>query len=265
MRATKTATGTVTSPDADGVGVSSHILQVDGVAIRYLEAGTGNAGLPILLLHGFQMGADLFATHPLPELAADFHVIAPDLPGFGSSGLMREYGMLPYATIMFAFMSSLGYDRFSVLGHSMGAQIGIVMAALRPERIQGLLLVDSAGLPKTGAAWLNPLRVMADSSIRHYKLYPTVLRLAWQARSMREVLPTLQQDHITDRLKHVTVPTLIIWGSRDRVAPLEHGGLLAKHIPNSRLAIIRGAGHMPFYHKPAQFMKLARGFFKSET
>ncbi len=217
------------------------------------------------MLHGVQSGADLFLPHPLYALAADFHVIAPDLPGFGGSGLMAEYGMVPYANVMFAFMQALGCERFCIMGHSMGAQIGIVMAAMHPERIHRLLLVDGAGLPQAGPAWLNPVRMMTDSSMRHFKLYPTVFRLARQARAMREVLPMIQHEHITDHLKHVTVPTLIIWGSRDRVAPLEHGALLAKRIPNARLVIIRGAGHMPFYQKPTQFVKLARGFFKTET
>lgn len=245
--------------------VSARAIQVEGVLVRYLEAGAGNAGLPVLMLHGFQSGADLFLPHPLYALACDFHIVAPDLPGFGGSGLMPEYGTGPYANVLFAFMSGLGYERFSIMGHSMGGQIAVAMAAMHPERIGKLLLVDSAGLPQAGPAWLNPVRMLTDSSMRHFKLYPTVLRLARQSRVMREVLPMIQHDHITDRLKHITVPTLIIWGSRDRVAPLEHGALLAKHIPNARLAIIRGAGHMPFYQKPAQFVKLARTFLKIET
>lgn len=244
---------------------NAHVIEVAGVSIRYLEAGAGHVGLPVLMLHGFQFGADLFLRHPMPALAAEFHVIAPDLPGFGGSGIMAEYGTVPYAQIVFAFMDALGYRRFNLLGHSMGAQIGIAMAAIHPERIGRLMLVDSAGLPQAGPAWMNPVRMLADSSMRHYKLYPTVFRLARQARAMREVLPMIQHDHITDRLKYVTMPTLVVWGSRDRVAPLEHGGLLAKHIPNARLAIIRGAGHMPFYQKPAQFIRLAKGFFMSET
>src|SRR3712207_8242985 len=58
--------------------------------------------------------------------------------------------------------------------------------------------------------------------------------------------------------------TTLFRSSRDRVAPLEHGAFLAKHLPNARLAIIRGAGHMPYYEKPTQFMKLARAFFSAD-
>lgn len=264
MRATSIIDRTAGAQIGSEQGVNSNAIEVVGISIRYLEAGAEHVGLPLLMLHGFQFGADLFLPHPVPALAGDFHVIVPDLPGFGGSGVMDEYGTVPYAQIVFAFMDALGYRQFNLMGHSMGAQIGIAMAAIHPERIGKLMLVDSAGLPQAGPAWMNPVRMMADSSMRHYKLYPTVFRLARQARAMRQVLPMIQHEHITDRLKYVTMPTLIVWGSRDRVAPLEHGGLLAKHIPNARLAIIRGAGHMPFYQKPAQFVKLARGFFRSD-
>ncbi len=232
--------------------------------MRYLEAGEKHAAPPLLMLHGLMQGADIFLPHPLPELAADFHVIAPDLPGFGYSGRMSEYGAEPYAHLLFAFMEALGHSRFDLMGHSVGAQIALTMAAMHPERVAHLLLVDSAGLPQAGPAWLNPVKMLADASMRHYKLYPKLFRLARRSTAMREALDMVKHEHVTDQLKHIAAPTLVVWGSRDRVAPLEHGAFLAKHIPNARLAIIRGSGHMPFYQNPEQFVRLARGFLKRE-
>ena len=245
-------------------GAEEHVLEVGGITIRYLEAGSQQPGLPILMLHGFQAGADLWFPHPVPALAEQYHVIAPDLPGFGDSGPMPEYGVVPYATTMFAFIDALGHERFNLIGHSLGAQVGITMAAMQPDRVNRLMVVDGSGLPQSGPRWLNPVKMVADASSWHLRLYPTLFRLMRKSKAFKEGEPMPQHDDITDHLKHVTCPTLVVWGSRDRVAPLEHGAFLAKQMPRARLVIIRGAGHMPFYQKPAQFLKLARTFFSAD-
>ncbi|HEX8599583.1 MAG TPA: alpha/beta fold hydrolase [Chloroflexia bacterium] len=261
MRATLTRTQESNSPPQ---GAAEHTIEVGGVVVRYLEAGVEQGGLPILMLHGFQGGADLWLPHPLPALAQHFHVIAPDMPGFGDSGLLPEHGTEDYANVMVAFMDTLGHRRFNLAGHSLGAQIALIMASMQPDRVSRVLVAGGSGLPQTGPRWLDPVKMLTDASSWHFKLYPKVFRLALKSRAFRGASKTLHNDHVTDRLRDVTMPTLVVWGSRDRVAPLEHGAFLAKHLPSARLAIIRGAGHMPFYEKPAQFMKLARMFFSAD-
>ncbi|MDQ5823272.1 MAG: alpha/beta fold hydrolase [Chloroflexota bacterium] len=261
MRATLTRTQ---ESNSSPQGALEHVIEVEGVAVRYLEAGVEHGGLPILMLHGFQGGADLWLPHPLPALAQHFHVIAPDMPGFGDSGLLPTTGTEAYAAAMLAFMDTLGHHSFYLVGHSLGAQIAIIMASMQPERVSRLLVVGGSGLPQSGPRWLDPVKMLSDASAWHFRLYPKVFRLALKARAFRDGSQTTHHDHVTDRLRDVTMPTLVVWGSRDRVAPLEHGAFLAKHLPSARLAIIRGAGHMPYYEKPAQFMKLARAFFSAD-
>ena len=261
MRATLTRTQETNSSSS---GVAEHTIEVEGVVLRYLEAGVEQGGLPILMLHGFQGGADLWLPHPLPALAQHFHVIAPDLPGFGDSGLLSGTGTERYAASMLGFMEALGHARFNLLGHSLGAQIAITMASMQPGRVNRLLVVGGSGLPQPGPRWLDPVKMLSDASAWHFKLYPKVFRLALKSRAFRGSSQAAQHDHVTDRLRDVTMPALVVWGSRDRVAPLEHGAFLVKHLPSARLAIIRGAGHMPHYEKPTQFMKLARAFFSAD-
>ncbi len=234
----------------------------DRVRIRYIEAGAGNPGLPIVLLHGFQAGADYWLPHPLPAMSRDFHVIAPDLPGFGSSGRLAHYSLDDYALCLSAFLDALRLDQVYLLGHSMGAQIAVALAVSSPERVAKLLLVDSAGLPRSGPAWMAPVQMLTDASTYHFKLYPKMFGLARKSTALRECLLMVRNEHITDHLKKLRMPVLVIWGSRDRVVPLEHGSLLARTIPGARLAIIRGAGHMPFYQKPEQFMDLVQHFLR---
>ena len=63
-------------------------------------------------------------------------------------------------------------------------------------------------------------------------------------------------------LRQLTMPTLIVWGSRDRVVPLEHGAVLARHIPHAKLVVIRAAGHLPFYQKAQEFNRIVLSFLK---
>lgn len=230
--------------------------------IRYLEAGEGNPGPPLVMIHGYLAGADYWFPHTLPALSREFRVIAPDLPGYGYSDSMAEHNLSSYAWIMNRFMDDLELSEVLLMGHSMGGQVAVAAAAGRPERVKALLLVDSAGLPQGGPAWRKPVQMLTDASMRHIRMYPVILRLNSRARARKEGLKMMRYQHITSLLKTLTMPTLIIWGSRDRVIPVEHGSLLARLIPNARLAVIVGAGHMPFYHKSKEFNRIAAGFLR---
>jgi pimeloyl-ACP methyl ester carboxylesterase len=237
-------------------------IEVEGTRVRYLEAGTGNPGPPLVMLHGYRAGADYWFPHPLPALAREHHVIALDLPGYGYSGGLAEYGLLAYAAFLSAFLDALGFKSVNLLGHSMGAQVAIAMAARQPDLVNKLVLVDSAGLPRVEPYWQVPIRMLGDASARHVRLLPLMMRLGARAVAGREGLKMLQKEHVSNVLKSLTMPTLIVWGSRDRVIPLEHGALMARHIPNARLAVIRNAGHMPFYQKPHEFNRLVLAFLR---
>jgi pimeloyl-[acyl-carrier protein] methyl ester esterase len=94
--------------------------------------------------------------------------------------------------------------------------------------------------------------------------YPTFIKIGLRARTPREGLLMIRTRSIAGHLPRVTLPTLIVWGSRDRVVPLEHGAHMAERMPNARLAIIRGAGHMPFYEKPRQCNAIVLRFLRGE-
>jgi len=237
-------------------------IELNGTRIRFLEAGVKRPGLPLLMLHGYRNGANYWFPNPLPALAEEYHVIAPDLPGLGQSGDLPEYGLLQYAAVMHAFLDALGVAGANLLGHSMGAQVAIVTAAKQPQRINKLVLVDSAGLPRLEPHWQVPLKNLTDSSFWSLRRYPVRFRSGARSAARREGLQIMQQERVGSYLKALTMPTLIIWGSRDRVVPLEHGALMARHIPHARLAVIRAAGHMPFAQKPDEFNRLVLAFLR---
>jgi pimeloyl-ACP methyl ester carboxylesterase len=214
------------------------------------------------MLHGYRAGADYWFPHPLPALSEELHVIALDLPGYGYSGKLPKYGLGPYAAFFGHFLDELRLDSVYLMGHSMGAQVAIAAAAKHTERVSKLVLVDSAGLPRSEPNWQVPFKMIGDSSMRLVGLFPVMMKLGLRAAAGREGLEMLQKEHVSKMLKSLTMPTLVIWGSRDRVIPMEHGALMARHIPNGRLAVIRNAGHVPFYQKPGEFNQMVLGFLK---
>lgn len=238
-------------------------IDVDGVSVRYLEAGQEHLGLPVVLIHGFQMGADLWYPHTLPAIAERYHVYALDLPGFGGSGQLREYGLEAYARFMSGFLGRLGLDSIQLVGHSMGGQVAVALAAREPDRVERLVLVCSAGLPRSGPGWTAPVVMLADRSTFDVALYPRIVKLMLQSRANGPCLKMIHQESVYPLLHKLTMPTLVVWGSRDRVVPLEHATLFARNIPNARLTIMRGCGHRPFYQKPALFNKILFGFLNA--
>src|SRR5205809_4546282 len=100
-------------------GSVERFVDVKGTRVRYVEAGVGNPGPPLVMLHGYRAGADYWFPRPLPALAREHHVIALDLPGYGYSGGLAEYGLSSYAAFMAAFLDALGLERVNLLGHSM--------------------------------------------------------------------------------------------------------------------------------------------------
>jgi pimeloyl-ACP methyl ester carboxylesterase len=243
---------------------AEHRVEVDGVSVRYIEAGEHNPSPPVVLLHGFQAGADLWYPHTFPAIAERFHVFALDLPGFGGSGELPECGLAAYGRFMAAFLDRLGLDRIQLVGHSMGGQVAVGTAAHCPGRVQRLVLICSAGLPRTSMGWAAPLSILADRSTFDVALYPRIIRLMLQSRALRPCLKMINEESVYPMLHKLAMPTLIVWGSRDRVVPLEHATIFARNIPHARLAIMRGCGHRPFYQKPALFNKILFGFLKPE-
>jgi pimeloyl-ACP methyl ester carboxylesterase len=239
---------------------------VQGVRTRYIEAGAENGGVPLILIHGYNGSCDYWMPHTLPSLSSERHVIALDLPGNGLSGKLPSHSLDAYTDFLAAFVSLLGFDKVDLLGHSMGGQLAIAAVARYPHLYRKLVLVDSAGLPElVKTQWLAPIKMLTDSSLRQVRMYPTFVKIGLRARAGREGLKIIRSSSIRRDLKQLNVPTLIVWGSRDRVVPLEHGAFMAKHIPGARLAIIRGAGHMPFYEKPQECGRLILSFLRAES
>jgi pimeloyl-ACP methyl ester carboxylesterase len=235
---------------------------VAGTRVRVLTAGAVDAP-PLVLVHGLGMSADYWTAYTFPALASAYRVIAPDLPGFGRSAALPRHTVAAYSAVVRGLIDQLAPGaRVHLLGHSMGGQISIAVAAQAPERIRSLTLVGAAGLPWREAAWRIPLRAARDRC--HYQ--PRLLRYGIQARPIgrvyRECLAMilLGAAETAALLPRILAPTLLIWGERDYMVPLPYGRTMARLLPHARLAVGRGLSHVPFFERPAAFHRLVAEF-----
>lgn len=238
-------------------------VRVDGVRVRYVEAGAEQGGVPLVIVHGYNGSCDYWYPHTVLGLAERRHVIAVDLPGNGLSGKLSAHNMQTLSRFIVRFIERLGYGRADVMGHSMGGYLAVAAAVASPERVRSLVLVDSAGLPDlVKRIWLVPIVALADSSMRQWRYYPTFIKIGLRARAKRECLDMVRRDSMRDMLSKLDLPVFILWGEKDRVVPVQHGYYMAEHIAGATMAVVQGVGHMPFYEKPAECNKLILDFIE---
>jgi pimeloyl-ACP methyl ester carboxylesterase len=141
--------------------VTYHKTKVGGVEIFHREAGNPRAPV-VLLLHGFPTSSHMFR-NLIPELAADFHVIAPDLPGFGLSGVPRRksfrYSFDSMAQIIGDFVQQIGLKKFAIYIFDYGAPVGLRLALRFPDRISALITQNGnayvEGFSRAWEPWQN--------------------------------------------------------------------------------------------------------------
>jgi pimeloyl-ACP methyl ester carboxylesterase len=256
-------------------------LRVGPYDVRYVRRGTerGQPGdLPILVLHGW--GAHLEAVEPILvalEGAAD--VVALDMPGFGESDPPAEgWDADSYAEFVLAFLTKLEIDRCHVIGHSHGGRVGICLAADHPERVDRLLLCDSAGLrPKRGLRYHRRVAAAKLGRLAGRLGGPPGRRLQERLRrrvasrdyleapeAMRATFRMVIAQDLAERLPRIKAPTLLVWGDEDEDTPLWMAHRMEELIPDAGLVVLEGAGHYSYVDAPGAFGSVARRFLSEQ-
>jgi pimeloyl-ACP methyl ester carboxylesterase len=244
-------------------GVASRYVSEGAYRLHYFEAAPpdGSAGTPLLLLHGLGDHAESWAPQ-IPALAhAGFHVYALDLLGYGRSDRPGVRYSIPLEVASVAdFMHSIGLQHADVAGWSMGGWIAAELALDHPELVNRLILEDAAGIkfqnqiPRnlftpTSEAGLNRLLKMLTPhppAMPHFVARAALRRLAAGSRTVQSSMDAMTSgaDLLDDRLGAIQQPTLIVWGSADRLLPISTGEQMHRGIPNSVFATITGCGHL---------------------
>jgi len=136
--------------------IAYHSVDVDGISVFYRQAG--RAGQPkLLLLHGFPTSSHMFRDL-IPLLADRFHIVAPDLPGFGRSGDPKANSFDSIADTIERFTEIIGFDRFIVYVFDYGAPTGFRLALRHPERIAGIISQNGNAYVEGLSEGWNPIR-----------------------------------------------------------------------------------------------------------
>jgi pimeloyl-ACP methyl ester carboxylesterase len=272
-------------------------LTIHGHPVAFRTAGDGPV---VVLIHGMARSSDTWE-HVMPALAGRFTVVAPDLLGHGDSAKPRgEYSVSAHANVLRDLLAALGHAHATLVGHSFGGGVAMQLAYQFPARCERLVLVASGGLGREVSLLLRSLSVpgaeqlfplLCSPALRHAGtrlaawLGGMGLRAAprleeiWRSyaaladgdarraffRTLRAVIePGGQAVCARDRLYLASqVPTLIVWGARDALIPLEHGVAAHEAIPGSRLEVFEQAGHFPHCEAPGRFVEAVVGFIEA--
>ena len=270
-------------------------VKLHGHKVRFNIAGQGE---PIVLIHGVAGRAAQW-DQTMVQLAENHTVIAPDLLGHGESAKPRgDYSLGAFASGIRDLLIGLDIEGATVVGHSLGGGIAMQFAYQFPERCQRLVLVSSGGLgqevhPVLRAATL-PGSELVLPLIAHERLLeiaalvpralgkiglrtgPDIAEMAHGYASLsnaegrsafihtvRAVIdPTGQRINATDRIYLASkMPTLIMWGRRDKIIPVGHARPAHEGMPGSRLELFDDSGHFPHLDDPLRFARTLAHFF----
>jgi pimeloyl-ACP methyl ester carboxylesterase len=266
-------------------------LKLGDQLVHIEQAGKGE---PLILLHGF--GASTYSwRNVMPALAAGFRVIAIDLNGFGYTQRPRtfeSYTREGQTGLVLRVMDALGLESAHLMGHSYGGGLSLFIASRHPQRVRSLVLVDSsaptyANDRRSRAASVKPLLGLY---LRSFVLRPNTVRRALEhsfhddslvtPELVHEYFERLRVEGVVDayhgltapartasepvELEKIGMPTLVVWGSEDRLISAESGRRAAERMPDAEFALMEGVGHVPMEENPEELLRIVLPFLERQ-
>jgi len=270
----------------------SDFIELKGQLVHLRDVGPRDDPMPLLLLHG--TGASLHTWEGwAAALRTRRRIITLDLPGFGLTGpnASGDYRGDTYARFVLEVMDQLQVPRFAVGGNSLGGEVAWRTALLAPDRVAKLILVDAAGpafepqsvpigflvanvpLLNRVFEWVLP-RPMVVASVRNVygdpgqvddALVDRYQQLTLREGNRRALVQRFQQSQRgadAERIREIKVPTLILWGGRDRLIPPEVGQRFQADIAGSALVVFDDLGHVPHEEDPQRTVQAVTAFLQ---
>ena len=279
--------------------LTENTVTIGGKQIFYAEMGTGPS---VVLLHGGGPGASGVSNYSrnIDALSKDFRIIVPDLPGYGRSSKGVD-GSDPFGYLangIRGLMNNLGIGKAHLVGNSYGGACALRLALDTPERVEKMVLMGPGGigttraLPTAGLQSLlayyggeGPSRDKLETFIREYLVYDggsvpaEVIETRYEASIEPDVVPnpplrrpsglfalrTLWRMDFTrdSRLTYLQTPTLVVWGSADKVNRPSGGQTLAETMPNCDLLLAANAGHWVQWERADFFNDITHAFLRA--
>lgn len=269
--------------------VPSQFVKVMGMQVHLRDEGPRDDPVPIVLLHGTSSSLHTWDGWA-DALKGQRRVIRFDLPGFGLTGPHPDnnYAMDAYVRFVAAVLDRLGIQRVVLAGNSLGGQIAWATAYALPTRVDKLVLVDSAGYPVQSISvplgfrlartpgvrelmqYFLPRGVVRESVRNVYgdpakvtpELVDRYVDMTLRAGNRAAVARRFEQSQSADvaHIQALKLPTLILWGGKDRLLPLENGRQFERAIAGSRLVVFDDLGHVPQEEDPVRSVAEVKSF-----
>ena len=234
-------------------------INIDKVNIHYEILGEGK---PLLILHGW--GGCINSMYPLIEYYKKSHkVITLDFPSHGESSMIENWNVTDYMNNLYNFLQELKIEKVDIICHSFGGRVSILLAALHPEMVDKLVLIDSGGMlckrtPKYYAKLYSYkiAKHLMKLKYRNKEEYDKWLEEERKKRSsndfnalkpeMRSTFIKVVNQNLKPYLKKITAPTVLIWGEFDKDTPIYMAKQINKGIKGSTLHILENCGHFSY-------------------
>lgn len=268
----------------------SQFVKIMGADVHYIDEGRGDT---IVMIHGFASSLHTW-NRVADELKREHRVIRLDLPPFGVTGPLRSstgeidtMNLPTYRRFIDTFMQALGVTRATLIGNSLGGLISWDYAVRHREAVERLVLIDSAGFPmklpiyidlfnhalvRMSSPWWLP-EAIVKSAVRNVygdprridavtmRRYVDFFHAEGARTAIGKMVPTLDFKEVdTEVLRTLDVPTLVLWGAKDRWIPPAHASEFASRIPGARSVMYPGLGHIPMEEAPERVMTDLRAF-----
>ncbi|WP_448044280.1 alpha/beta fold hydrolase [Bradyrhizobium liaoningense] len=254
---------------------ASKFVEIDGMKVHYQDVGSGPT---VLLIHGSNSSLHTWEGW-VDRLNGKFRLITMDLPGHGLTGPSptHAYDYRSYSKFIDHFAAALKLQKFSIAGSSMGGAIAMAYAVNNPGRVEKLVLIDTVGYadevpPLILRSWGGPVLGHVSEYVTPKFVYASTLKNIYghkermtearidryfdlllrsgNRRATRERFSEQPQSWFISQLRSLTMPVLIMWGDEDPWFDVKFGERYARDLPNSRLVVYRGLGHLPMEEDP---------------
>jgi 2-hydroxy-6-oxonona-2,4-dienedioate hydrolase len=260
---------------------SQNFANVNGYRIRYLEAGSPNRKI-LILLHGIGASAERW-TYVIPALSKYFHLIVPDIIGFGYSDKPAvEHTMDFFIDFFRSFLENLGISKANIEGSSLGGHVATEFAIRFNHMVEKLVLVSPAGMMRRSSPTLDRY-IMAALYPQYQRVHDAFSEMVYDSNAINQEtlmdfinrmnLPNAKHAfmsalmgirHAPDlrgRLSTITAPTLLVWGDDDTTIPLAEHANQYEGIPNmEQVVTIKNCRHIPPVEKPVTFKRIVLRF-----
>lgn len=268
-------------------GLEKKSITLDFGEIVYLENDV-KSDTSLVFVHGFGGNKDTW-NRLIEELDDRYHVIVVDLPGHGESVSKKtlSYTITDQAERLHKFLEARKLKNIYLFGHSMGGAVVLRYTGNHINNVKALILIDSMGLEQTKSDGVklversdkNPLYDVCTEerleTLLSYSMYkppyiPDIIKdaLLQEKCSRRDLEKVMYEDMykdvccLNDVAKSIYVPTLIVWGEKDRMTHIDNATLFHRTIQGSKLVILKEIGHVPLLENPEQTADIVDDFIK---